>query len=100
DFEAMSAAVARFAIGHEVAGRLYRWAGLASQVIHPPLGVDGFEQGPAGDYFFLPGRLHPWKRVDLVIDAVRASALPLRLLIAGTGQAEPELRRRADGDPR
>ena len=100
DFEALSAAVARFAIGHEVAGRLYRWTGLQAEVLHPPLGVEGFEQGPGGDYFFLPGRLHPWKRVDLVIDAVRASSLPLRLLIAGTGQAESALRKRAGDDPR
>ncbi|MFA7666744.1 MAG: glycosyltransferase [Burkholderiaceae bacterium] len=100
DFEALSAARARFAIGHEVAGRLYRWTGLDAGVLHPPLGVEGFSPGPAGDYFFLPGRLHPWKRVDLVIAAMRASNLPMRLLIAGTGQAEAELRRLAGNDPR
>lgn len=100
DFEALSTARARFAIGHEVVGRLYRWTGLEADVLHPPLGVTGFSPGPPGDYFFLPGRLHPWKRVDLVIAAVRASSLPMRLLIAGTGQAEPELRRLAGDDPR
>lgn len=100
DFEAMQQVKARFAIGHEVAGRLYRWRGLRTQVVHPPLGVSGFRCGPAGDYFFLPGRLHDWKRVHLVIEAVRRSDLPMRLLIAGKGEAEPYLRELAAGDSR
>jgi glycosyltransferase involved in cell wall biosynthesis len=100
DFAAMRRARARFAIGHEVAHRLYRWRGLDAQVLHPPLGIEGFRNGPPGDYFFLPGRLHDWKRVHLVIEAVRLSSLPLRLLIAGTGEAEADLKKMAAGDPR
>lgn len=100
DFLAMSKIKARFAIGHEVANRLYRWKGLRAEVLHPALGVEGFQQGNIGDYFFLPGRLHRWKRVDLIIDAVKRSPLPLRLLIAGTGEAEADLRLCAGNDPR
>ena len=37
---------------------------------------------------------------NLVIDAVRRSELPIRLKIAGTGEAEAELRLRAANDPR
>lgn len=100
DFEAISKVKARFTIGHEVSNRLYRWCGIHSDVIHPPLGVNGFKQGKTGDYFFLPGRLHPWKRVDLAINAIKASSLPLRLVIAGTGETERELKDLAAGDSR
>lgn len=100
DFKALTRIKSRFAIGHEVANRLYRWKGLTTEVLHPPLGMSGFRCGPTGDYFLLPGRLHPWKRIDLVIDAVRCSKLPLRLIIAGTGEAEAELKTRAGNDPR
>ena len=100
DFEAISGVKARFAIGHEVAKRLYRWRGFSCDVLHPPLGFNEFREGASGDYFFLPGRLHRWKRVDLVIQAVRLSSFPFRLLIAGTGEAEAELKTLAAGDPR
>lgn len=100
DFEAISGAKARFAIGHEVARRLHRWRGLDCEVLHPPLGFNEFKKGVLGDYFFLPGRLHPWKRIDLVIEAIRRSSLPLKFLIAGTGEAEAELKRLAAGDDR
>ena len=100
DFAAMSKIKARFAIGHEVANRLYRWKGLKAEVIHPPLGIEGFRPGITGDYFFLPGRLHRWKRVDLIIDAIKRSSLRLRLIVAGIGEAEADLKLRAENDPR
>jgi len=100
DFEASSHVKARFAIGHEVARRLYRWRGLDCEVLHPPLGFNQFRTGHTGDYFFLPGRLHPWKRVDLLIEAVKSSALPLKLVLAGTGEAEKDLKALAADDER
>jgi glycosyltransferase involved in cell wall biosynthesis/GT2 family glycosyltransferase len=96
----LSTAKAKFAIGHEVAGRLYRWRGLHADVIHPPLVSNPFHQGAGGDYFFLPGRLHRWKRVDLVIQAILASSHPLKLKIAGTGEDEVVLKKLANNDPR
>lgn len=100
DLAALTQAKAIFAIGHEVANRLYRWRGIACEVMHPPLGFNQFRAGATGDYFFLPGRLHPWKRVDLLITAIKSSALPMRLIIAGTGEAEQTLRKLAAGDTR
>lgn len=100
DIKAFASARGVFAIGHEVANRLYRWRGVSAPVIYPPLGITGFRNDGQGDYFFLPGRLHSWKRVHLVIMAVLRSALPLKLVIAGTGEAEAELRALANGDPR
>lgn len=100
DFEAITGVKARFAIGHEVARRLFRWRGLDCEVLHPPLAFNGFKAGRAGDYFFLPGRLHAWKRVDLVIEAIKLSSLPMKLILAGVGEAESHLKALAAGDDR
>lgn len=100
DLEAFSGAKAHFAIGHEVANRLFRWHGIKAQVLYPPIALSGLGPGKAGDYFFVPGRLHPWKRVDLLIDAVKASSAPLKLVISGTGEQEDALRERANDDER
>lgn len=89
-----------FAIGMEVADRLRKENGIEASVLHPPVGLDQLHPGAFGDYIFLPGRLHRWKRVDLVIDAMRRSARPLRLVIAGSGPEAPQLRSRAAGDER
>jgi glycosyltransferase involved in cell wall biosynthesis len=89
-----------FSIGGEVAGRLRHWNSLDSEVLHPALAFDSFHPGPYGDYLLLPGRLHRWKRVDLVIKALRYVRKPVRLLIAGLGEDEPLFREQADGDER
>lgn len=89
-----------YAIGAEVAARLQRDNGLRAEVMHPPLWTDHFRTGPAGDYFFLPGRMHAWKRVDLVIEAFKQVKGPVRLLLAGTGEAEESLQQLASGDAR
>lgn len=102
DTEALSAPRCRgvYTIGSEVSRRLREWNGRDADVLHPPLWGDAFHTGPAGNYLLLPGRLHPWKRVDLVIRAMRHVTAPLRLVITGTGEAESELRALAAGDSR
>jgi glycosyltransferase involved in cell wall biosynthesis len=89
-----------FSIGSEVSKRLHGWNGLDAEVLHPPMWSNAFHDGPFGDYLLLPGRLHPWKRVDLVIQAMRHVRAPMRLVVTGTGEAEAELRALAAGDPR
>ena len=89
-----------FAIGNEVAMRLSRTNAIEASVLHPPLGFDHWHQGPFGDYIFLPGRLHRWKRVQLAIHAMRHVSRSLRLLIAGTGEDEQQFRALAAGDER
>ena len=104
DFAALKRVPHRFAIGHEVQKRLYRWRGLDAAVIHPPLLDNHFRVLPqerkGTPYFFIAGRLHPWKRLDLLIGAIKCSKLPLRLVIAGVGEAEASLRALAAGDKR
>lgn len=89
-----------FAIGNEVAKRLRESNGIEASVLYPSLGFNQFRSGPSGDYVFLPGRLHRWKRVQLAIEAMRFVSAPLRLLIAGTGEDEIRLKALAKGDDR
>jgi glycosyltransferase involved in cell wall biosynthesis len=102
DFEALSAIPdgRRFAIGEEVANRLRDALGLTAGVLHPALpDADRFHEGPF-EHFLHSGRLHPWKRADLVIEAYRSLSTDVPLLVTGTGEAEADLRRRAAGDAR
>jgi glycosyltransferase involved in cell wall biosynthesis len=79
-----------------VAARIEKYYGRDSDVLHCPVEVDRFTVGSGGgDYFFIASRLLPYKRVDLAIAA--AALAGVRLLVAGTGPAEAELRRRAHG---
>jgi glycosyltransferase involved in cell wall biosynthesis len=88
-----------FAIGEEVASRLRSFNGLDAQVLYFPATLPGLRTG-AYNYLLLPGRLHPWKRVDLAIKAMRFVRAPVPLIIAGTGQEEASLRAMAKGDTR
>lgn len=89
-----------FSIGSEVSQRLIKWNNCKADVIHPPVDISGLYDRGVGDYFYMPGRLHAWKRVDLAIRAIQLSNLPMRLVISGTGEAELQLRKLAGSDPR
>jgi glycosyltransferase involved in cell wall biosynthesis len=102
DFEALSAVPdhRRFAIGEEVANRLRDTLGLPAHVLHPALpDADLFHEGPF-EHFLHSGRLHPWKRADLVVEAYRSLSTDVPLLITGTGEAGESLKRQAAGDGR
>jgi glycosyltransferase involved in cell wall biosynthesis len=79
-----------------VAGRIRRYYGRDSDVLHCPVDLDRFTVGSgAGDYYIVASRLLPYKRIDL---AIRAAAIAgVKLLIAGSGPAERALRERARG---
>lgn len=90
-----------FSIGEEVSARLRAANGLDAEVLHPPLWTDQFVSGPAKGYILVPGRLHPWKRVDLPIRAMRLLRDPsARMKVVGIGEAETSLRELAADDPR
>lgn len=73
--------------------------GVDVKVVHHPINKTGFHD--AGDeYFFTASRFYPSKRIELLIDAYRATDIPLPFRIAGTGGEEAMLRARAAGDPR
>jgi len=88
-----------FTIGHEVTNRLEQYNGLASEVLYPSTTLQGFKSTHY-DYIFLPGRLHRWKRVDLVIEAMKQVKSEVKLKIAGTGSDEDYFKALAQGDAR
>jgi glycosyltransferase involved in cell wall biosynthesis len=83
-----------YTISKNVADRLSRFSGLHGIPLYPPphhLGryrCDGY-----GDFLFYAGRLDRLKRLDLAIDAMKRVRSPARLLIAGSGPLEGELKK-------
>lgn len=88
-----------FCVGNTVSKRLLRWGGIDSTPIHHP---STFKPDPPkpGEHLLSVGRLHEWKRIDLIIRALRESRAELPLKIVGAGPQEAELRELAGADPR
>lgn len=89
-----------FTIGQEVTDRSLKYTGIHSTPLHPGITSEGFTCESYGDYIFMPGRLHKWKRVNLAIEAMKHVKSPVKLKIAGTGDMENELKALAGDDPR
>ncbi|MCS6910867.1 MAG: glycosyltransferase [Anaerolineales bacterium] len=78
------------AISTEVQQRIARFYGRRSVVIPPPVHVRRFSVNrESGDYFLSLGRLIPYKRVDLAVQA--CSELGLQLKVAGDGRDRARL---------
>jgi glycosyltransferase involved in cell wall biosynthesis len=88
-----------FSIGEEVKDRLLQFNGIESEVLYQATTLKGFRQG-AFEYLFMPGRLHRWKRVNLVIEAMAHVKAPVKLLIAGIGEDEAVLKELAGSNSR
>ena len=88
-----------FVIGNEVKNRLLKYNHIDSEVLHPSLNFNNFKCN-SYEYIFIPSRLHRWKRVDLLIKAMKYVDRPLKLKIAGTGEDEAKFRELAKGDNR
>lgn len=89
-----------FTNGDETTRRLQKFNGFESEVLYPGLLRDHFREGRFDRYLFIPGRLHRWKRIGLLVDAMHHASSDIELRIAGTGEDEEDLRARAKGDPR
>jgi glycosyltransferase involved in cell wall biosynthesis len=77
-----------------VAGRIRKYYRRDSTVIHPPINTSqGFLAEKRDDYYLAVGRLVPYKRTDIVIDA--CVTLGRRLLIAGDGPEMKRLKKRS-----
>lgn len=78
------------AISTEVQQRIARFYGRRSVVIPPPVHVRQFSVNrEPGDYFLSLGRLIPYKRVDLAVQACSELGLPLK--VAGDGRDRARL---------
>ena len=79
-----------------VAGRIRRYYGADSHVIHPPVDTEAFSPLPAAElgYFYLmAGELVAYKRPDLAIRAF--NEMKLKLVVIGGGEMLQEVRRLA-----
>ena len=85
-----------FVIGDEVSERMHLadpfWRQVKFETAYPAPLVSNFREPDTGEFFFLPGRLHPWKRVDLAIKAMAYVKPPIKLVISGTGDDESRLK--------
>jgi len=88
-----------YVIGNEVRNRLFKYNHLESTVLYQGLLNDRFKEG-SFNYIYLPGRLHRWKRVGLVIEAMRYVQSPVELLISGIGEDEDKFVKLANKDSR
>lgn len=70
-----------------VQDRISKYYKADSAVIYPPVSLDKFSAGAVKDYFLAGGRLVPYKRFDLVVEAF--NHLGRKLVIYGDG---PELK--------
>lgn len=86
------------AISEAVRGRIWKYYGRDSAVIHCPVDTGRFRASEGGAYYLVVSAFAPYKRIDLAIEA--AGRLGRRLKIAGAGQEEARLRRLAASFPR
>ncbi len=79
-----------------VAARIFRYYGRESVVIHPPVDITaGYVASVPGGGYLTVGRLVPYKRIDLLIEACNLLGRELRII--GTGPEESRLRAQAGG---
>ncbi|EKD76629.1 MAG: hypothetical protein ACD_43C00038G0002 [uncultured bacterium] len=76
-----------------VQNRITKYYSTQSDVIYPPIDTSKFSVGPVGDYFLTGGRLVPYKRFDVVIEAF--NRLGRKLKVFGSGPEYQTLRAQA-----
>ncbi len=77
---------------NHVAERIERYYGRSAEVVHPPVDVEhflGLSRAPR-DFYLAFGRVVPYKRVDLAVDA--CTRLGRELAVAGDGRALQSVR--------
>lgn len=80
-----------------VQDRISNFYDRESKVFHPPVNVDNFTlSSNLGDYYLAGGRLVPYKKFDLIVEAF--NKLGEKLKIFGFGPMESELRRESNGN--
>jgi glycosyltransferase involved in cell wall biosynthesis len=83
-----------------VADRISRCYGSDATVLHPPIDlhrVGSLVGSPVGEHYLCAGRLVPYKRTEILIEA--CLKLGRRLRVAGTGPELARLRQLAAGQP-
>lgn len=73
--------------------RIKRYYRRDAQIIHPPVDVDTFSIGKTSEFWLAGGRLVPYKRFDLIVQACTKLGVPL--VIFGDGPEFSRLRKMA-----
>ena len=82
------------AISSCVEDRIAKFYRRSSEIVHPPVDVEGFAISDTVDsYYIIASRCIPYKRLDLAIDAFTRLNRPLK--VVGTGRGMKALRARA-----
>jgi glycosyltransferase involved in cell wall biosynthesis/GT2 family glycosyltransferase len=93
-----------FSNGHTTYRRLFDaspwWKTVPFRALHHPPALSGFKAPRGQSHILVPGRLHRWKRVALLIEAYKQVKRDVPLLITGTGEDEAAIRAAAAGDRR
>lgn len=85
-----------FALSKTVQERLMKWGRISSEVLYPPPPARAYRTEAYDNYIFAVSRLHPLKRVSLLLKAMQhVKSDDIRAVIAGSGEEEEELRRLA-----
>jgi glycosyltransferase involved in cell wall biosynthesis len=80
-----------------IQGRLIRFGGIPSEVLYPPAPRRPYRTEAYGDYVLAVSRLHPLKRLGLLVEsAARMRNDSLGIKIAGSGAEEAQLRERIE----
>jgi glycosyltransferase involved in cell wall biosynthesis len=77
----------------EVAGRISRYYGRSAIVIPPPVDLPPYASVPAEEFYLAGGRLIPYKRIELIVEAFSHLRLPLKIF--GDGRDRLRLERMA-----
>jgi glycosyltransferase involved in cell wall biosynthesis len=75
------------------ADRVRRYLGREATVLHPPVEIDRFVPGGAGEHYVVLAELMAHKRIDVAVDAFNRLGLPL--VVIGDGPEGRRLRRMA-----
>jgi glycosyltransferase involved in cell wall biosynthesis len=82
------------AISSAVAARIRKYYRRNPEIIYPPVDTAQFPAaGPRGDYYMTAGRMTPYQRKDLIVDAFRDLGRPVK--IVGDGRDRARLQARA-----
>lgn len=73
----------------EVAGRVARFYRRDATVIPPPVELPPYQEQPTADFYLAGGRLIPYKRLELAVEAFGKLGLPLKIF--GDGRDRPSL---------
>lgn len=86
-----------FAQSETIRARLRRFGSIPSTVLYPPAPERPYRTDGYGDYVFGVSRLHPLKRLDLLVEAAALMKNDrLTVKIAGDGEERSKLVRRID----